>query len=39
VGLVGDDDDVIPFREDRVLLAPLGAELVDQGEDVAVVLT
>ena len=38
VRLVGDDDDVAPLGEHRVRLALLGAELVDQGEDVAVIL-
>ena len=38
VGLVGDDDDILPLREHRVLLPAFGAELVDQGEDIAVVL-
>ena len=37
VRLVGDDDDVRPVGELRVRLAVLGAELLDQREDVAVV--
>ena len=38
VGLVGDDDDVVALGDHRVALAALGVELLDQGEDVAVVL-
>ena len=38
VRLVGDDDDVGAVGEHRVRLALLGAELLDQREDVAVVL-
>ena len=33
VRLVGDDDDVAPVAEQRVLLARLGQELLDRGED------
>ena len=38
VGLVGDDDDVAAVGELRVDAALVGAELLDQGEDVAVIL-
>ncbi len=37
VGLVGHDDDVGTLGQDRVLLAALDVEFLDQGEDVAVV--
>jgi len=38
VGLVSDHDHVVTVGDDRMCLAFLGAELVDQGEDVAVIL-
>ena len=38
MGLVGDHDHVVALGDDRVDLTLLGAELLDQGEDVAVIL-
>lgn len=38
VGLVRQHDDVVPLGQDRVQRPRIGAELVDQGEDVAVIL-
>ncbi len=38
VRLVGDHDHVVAVGDDRVDLALLGAELLDQREDVAVIL-
>ncbi len=38
MGLVGNNDNIVPLRQYRVLFARLGAELMNQGKDIAVIL-